>query len=152
MLQFDAFMDYLKKDKNASENTLTAYGRDIRAFDRYMAEKGSSIEKANKTDVVSYIMEHLSEDVSLEELAKKASLSPFYFSRLFKKETGFTPHDYILTTRINHAKFLLLTSSLSIKDICFQLGFSSESAFCTAFKKKIGETPSEFRTNHTTML
>jgi AraC-like DNA-binding protein len=101
-------------------------------------------------DVVSYIMEHLSEDVSLEELARKASLSPFYFSRLFKKETGFTPHDYILTTRINHAKFLLLTSSLSIKDICFQLGFSSESAFCTAFKKKIGETPSEFRTNHTT--
>ena len=100
-------------------------------------------------DVVSYIMDHLSEDMPLETLAGKASLSPFYFSRLFKKETGFTPHDYILTTKINHAKFLLLTSSMSIKDICFQLGFSSESAFCTAFKKKIGETPSEFRTNHT---
>lgn len=57
MLQFDAFMNYLKTDKNASENTLTAYGRDIRAFDKYMAEKGSSIEKANKTDVVSYIMD-----------------------------------------------------------------------------------------------
>ena len=101
-------------------------------------------------DIVSYIMDHLSEDITLEALARKASLSPFYFSRLFKKETGFTPHDYILTTKINHAKFLLLSSSMSIKDICFQLGFNSESAFCTAFKKKIGETPSEFRSNHST--
>ena len=96
-------------------------------------------------DVVSYIMDHLSEDIPLEELAKKANLSPFYFSRLFKKETGFTPHDYIITSRINHARYLLLTTDQSIKDICFQLGFSSESAFCTTFKKKTGHTPREFR-------
>jgi AraC-like DNA-binding protein len=96
-------------------------------------------------DVVSYIMENLSEDIPLEGLAKKANLSPFYFSRLFKKETGFTPHDYIITTRVNHARYLLLTTDLSIKDICFQLGFSSESAFCTTFRKKTGQTPGDFR-------
>jgi AraC-like DNA-binding protein len=99
-------------------------------------------------DIVSYIMDHLSEELSLEELADKANLSPFYFSRLFKKETGFSPHDYILTSRINHAKYLLLTSQLSVKDICFKLGFSSESAFCTAFKKKTNQSPGDFRSNN----
>lgn len=100
-------------------------------------------------DIVTYIMEHLSDELSLEQLAAKANLSPFYFSRLFKRETGFSPHDYILTSRINHAKYLLLTSQLSVKDICFRLGFSSESAFCTAFKKKTSQSPGVFRATHT---
>ena len=99
-------------------------------------------------DIVSYIRDNLSEELSLDELASKANLSPFYFSRLFKRETGFSPHDYILTSRINHAKYLLLTSTLSIKDICFKLGFSSESAFCTAFKKKINQSPGDFRNSY----
>ncbi len=100
-------------------------------------------------DVVSYIRDNLASDLALEDLAAKANLSPFYFSRLFKKETGFSPHDYILTTRINHAKYLLLTTSLSVKDICFELGFSSESAFCTAFKKKTLQSPGDFKSSHT---
>ena len=98
-------------------------------------------------DIVSYIMDNLSMELSLEELAAKANLSPFYFSRLFKKETGFSPHDYILATRINHAKYLLRTSTMSVKDICFTLGFSSESAFCTAFKKKTNSSPGDFRSS-----
>lgn len=98
-------------------------------------------------DIVSYIMDNLDQELSLEDLAAKANLSPFYFSRLFKKETGFSPHDYILTTRINHAKYLLRTSTMSVKDICFTLGFSSESAFCTAFKKKTNSSPGDFRSS-----
>ncbi|MCR5106810.1 MAG: AraC family transcriptional regulator [Lachnospiraceae bacterium] len=97
-------------------------------------------------DTVSYISDNLSGELSLKALAERANLSPFYFSRLFKSETGFAPYDYILTLRINHAKYLLLSTSSSIKDICFQLGFGSESAFCTAFRKKVGQTPKEFRT------
>lgn len=110
--------------------------------------EGPSNSSDTIEDIVSYIMDNLSSELSLEELAAKANLSPFYFSRLFKRETGFSPHDYILTTRINHAKYLLTTSHLSIKDICFKLGFSSESAFCTAFKKKANQSPGEFRSNH----
>ena len=98
-------------------------------------------------DIVIYIIDNIAEDLSLETLSKRANLSPFYFSRLFKKETGFTPHDYILTTRINHAKYLLTSSSLNIKDICFTLGFNSETSFCTAFKKKVGLTPTDYRTS-----
>ncbi len=96
-------------------------------------------------DSVAYINEHLSRELSLEDLAAQASLSPFYFSRLFKRETGFSPHKYILATRINNARFLLRSTGDSVKSICFTVGFTSESSFCTAFKKETGLTPSQYR-------
>lgn len=96
-------------------------------------------------DMVAYINEHLAGPLTLEELASQASLSPFYFSRLFKKETGFTPHGYVITARVNNAKFLLKSSNATIKEICFGTGFTSESSFCTTFKKITGSTPSEYR-------
>lgn len=96
-------------------------------------------------DSVAYINDHLTQELSLEELAARAALSPFYFSRLFKKETGFSPHQYILATRISNAKFLLQSTGDSVKSICFTVGFSSESSFCTAFKKETGLTPTEYR-------
>ena len=97
-------------------------------------------------DSIVYINDHLTQDLSLEDLAAQASLSPFYFSRLFKKETGFSPHQYILAARINNAKFLLHSTGESVKSICFTVGFASESSFCTAFKKVTGLTPSDYRT------
>ena len=96
-------------------------------------------------DTVAYINEHLAGPLTLEELASQASLSPFYFSRLFKKETGFPPHGYVITARVNNAKFLLKSSNATIKEICFGTGFTSESSFCTTFKKITGSTPSEYR-------
>jgi AraC-like DNA-binding protein len=96
-------------------------------------------------DIIAYIGEHLTEPLTLQQLAAQASLSPFYFSRLFKKETGFSPHEYLITARINNARFLLKYSDASIKDICFRTGFSNESSFCTTFKKITHTTPSEYR-------
>lgn len=94
---------------------------------------------------IPYITEHLTEELSLSHLASHASLSPYYFLRLFKKQTGLTPHDYILTARVDMAKYLLKTSSRQIKEIAFLCGFSSESIFCTSFQKKTGLTPSSYR-------
>ncbi len=96
-------------------------------------------------ETVAYINEHLTENLTLDMLAKRASLSPYYFTRLFKKETGFTPHEYLIAARINMAKFLLKNSAVSVKEICFCTGFSNESSFCTTFKKWIGLTPSDYR-------
>lgn len=96
-------------------------------------------------DAISYINENITLSISLTTLASHASLSPYYFTRVFKKETGFTPYQYILYTRINHAKFLLKNTELSIKEICFHCGFSSESSFCTSFKKWVSMTPTDYR-------
>ncbi|OON86879.1 AraC family transcriptional regulator [Oribacterium sp. C9] len=96
-------------------------------------------------DTVAYISDHIHEELSLEQLASQASLSTFYFSRLFKRETGFSPHEYVIETRVNAAKFFLQNEKTSIKDICYSCGFSSESSFCTTFKKVTGMTPSKYR-------
>lgn len=96
-------------------------------------------------DTISYISTHICEELPLQLLAGRAGLSPFYFTRLFKKETGYTPHNYIIHSRINIAKFYLKSSNYSIKEICFSSGFPTESSFCTTFKKICGMTPGEFR-------
>lgn len=95
--------------------------------------------------IVTYIQEHFSERITVEELAKMAMLSPYHFIRVFKRETSYTPHEYLLNLRINTAKYLLKTTQDSIKKICFDTGFSCESSFCAAFRKSVGVTPSEYR-------
>jgi AraC family transcriptional regulator len=103
----------------------------------------SSVDTIEET--TAYINEHICEALTLEQLADKASLSPYYFTRLFKKETGFTPHEYIIAARINHAKFLLKNTNISIKEICFLSGFANESSFCSTFKKWENITPGNYR-------
>ncbi|MCR5627211.1 MAG: helix-turn-helix transcriptional regulator [Lachnospiraceae bacterium] len=70
-----------------------------------------------------------------------ASLSPYYFSRLFKAETSFTPHQYVIETRISAAKYLLTSTSEPISQIAYKTGFPDESSFCACFRKKENVTP-----------
>lgn len=100
----------------------------------------SSVENA-----ISYINKHFQEDISLETLAETANLSLYYFIKLFSKQTGFTPYQYLMNTRITAAKYLLKSPEFSVKDIAFQTGFHSESSFCTSFKKSEQLTPSQYR-------
>lgn len=96
---------------------------------------------------VAYISEHFRYPLSLSDLAQHAAVSPFYFTRVFRQETGYTPHQYIINTRIANAKFLLRTTEDSVKDIAIQTGWNSESTFCSAFRKSTGLTPSVYRKN-----
>lgn len=110
------------------------------------SHSGSPVQSEIIEETAAYMSEHLTEPLTLEQLASRASLSPYYFTRLFKKETGFTPHEYLIAIRINAAKFLLKNApATSIKEVCFRTGFSNESSFCTTFKKWVGATPSEYR-------
>ena len=94
---------------------------------------------------VAYIGEHFRYPISLQYLADHASISPYYFTRVFRQETGFTPHQYIIHTRLANAKFLLRTTEESVKNIAIQTGWGSESTFCTAFRKSTGMTPTRYR-------
>ncbi len=96
-------------------------------------------------DTISFINENIVLSLTLETLAERVSLSSYYFSRIFKKETGFSPYKYVLYARINHAKFLLKNSDMTIKEICFNCGFTSESRFCTSFKQWVNTTPKNYR-------
>lgn len=103
-------------------------------------EAGSGIKRS-----IIYIKEHFAEDIPLQTLSDVACLSPYYFTRCFRKETGLTPHQYILETRIRSAQFLLSSTDRSVKEIALDVGFSDESGFCASFRRHTGETPSKYR-------
>lgn len=95
---------------------------------------------------LSYITEHFTEEsIQVDDLARAAGLNKYYFTRLFRKETGFTPWEYLLSVRMRRAMFLLSRNLGSVEQISVECGFSSASYFVRAFKKETGMTPNRFR-------
>lgn len=129
------------------EPLLSKYLTDILTeFLLYAPENFQLRQNANMTEaIITYINEHFAEDITVSDLADRAGLSQYHFIRIFKRETGFTPHEYIVNTRIATAKYLLKSTQLLVKDICFATGFSCESVFCGAFKRHQGLTPAQYR-------
>jgi AraC family transcriptional regulator len=95
--------------------------------------------------VVDHIRLHLSEDLGVDELAAVACLSPFHFTRMFRKSTGMPPHRYVAELRLARAKSLLLLSDQSLVEIALETCFSSQSNFTRAFRQATGMTPGEYR-------
>jgi len=81
----------------------------------------------------------------LEEAAREACLSPFYFNRLFTQAFHETPHEFITRQRIEQAKKLLLAGNHSVTDICFEVGYESLGSFSARFHSLTGLSPAAFR-------
>lgn len=94
---------------------------------------------------VLYIRKHLNEPIEIEKLSEISCLSKDHFIRLFKKELGATPLQYINQKKIEKAQLLLITEDLAVKEIAFQLAFEDYSYFNRLFKKITGVTPQEYR-------
>ena len=138
------FMMFEQKNE-VSELLLSKYITDILTLiGRHPLLPGET-DKTLLEDTLSYIYNHIKEPLPLEELASRCSLSPYYFTRVFKKETGYTPHAFIIQTRINQAKYYLRSTNASINAIASQTGFYNASNFCTSFKKVTGTTPQNYR-------
>ncbi len=97
------------------------------------------------SNVCSYISEHFTENLSLEDISEYAGFSKYHFERIFRDYTGMTFYQYLQQMRINHAQTLLSNPELSVTDISYQAGFASCTAFTRAFKKSTGYPPSQFR-------
>ena len=95
--------------------------------------------------VIRYIQQHFSEHLTLDILAGQANLSPFHFARMFKKQTGYAPLEYVLKVRLDTAKCLLKTTRIPIESIALQVGYGSSSSFANMFTQKVGLSPSQFR-------
>ncbi|MNM86839.1 Right origin-binding protein [compost metagenome] len=96
---------------------------------------------------VDYIEEHLSEEIRIDELAKLASLSQFYYQRLFRRLVKRPVNDYIKLRRLAKASEVLQDKSTRILDIALEAGFSGHETFTRAFKEAFGITPEEYRAN-----
>jgi len=95
--------------------------------------------------VTLYMQEHLADEISLVSLAQLVQLSPFHFSRAFKRSFGMPPHRYLTNQRIERAKVLLAERKLSVTEIGLDVGFSETSSFTAAFRRVTGEAPTEYR-------
>src|SRR3954468_16616363 len=85
--------------------------------------------------------------LDLDAMAREAGYSRFHFGRAFATAYGETPRAYLTRRRIERAKTLLRTANLSVTEICFLVGFASVGSFSAPFRKLVGRSPSEYRTD-----
>ncbi len=95
--------------------------------------------------VTEHIKANLDGDLSLSELAKVTGISAYHFTRLFKKTSGLSPHQYVMQQRVDQAKQLLSTKRKTILEVCLEVGFLNPAHFATVFHKLVGITPKAFR-------
>lgn len=88
------------------------------------------------------------EALDVETLARAARLSPWHFSREFRREFGESPHQYLLTRRLERAAALLRTTDRSVADICLTVGLRSVGSFTTSFGRMFGMSPTDYRAAH----
>jgi AraC-like DNA-binding protein/ActR/RegA family two-component response regulator len=97
---------------------------------------------------VSYVATNYPEKLRLATAAKLCDLSPFQFSRNFKKEHGFTFRDFVVHVRIQRAAELMKDSAVSVTEAAFVVGFNDLSYFARMFRRQLGVSPSHYRTEN----
>jgi AraC family transcriptional regulator len=95
--------------------------------------------------VLTYVEEHLADDIAVADLANVACLSIFHFTRAFAAAIGVPPHRYVSGRRLESAKAMIATGRASLSEIALDCQFSSQSSFTRAFRRATGMTPAEYR-------
>lgn len=93
----------------------------------------------------SYINANFHKEISLDDVSREVDISPYYFSKIFKEETGKNFIEYVTEIRMEKAKELLQSSTLSMKEICGEVGYADPNYFSRTFKKNVGLTPTEYK-------
>jgi AraC family transcriptional regulator len=107
--------------------------------------RGGGLDSRRLKRVCEFIDANLERELRLDQLAQVACLSQYHFARAFKKATGRTVHQYLITMRLERAKQLLAANESSIADIAFQCSFSSQANFTKAFVRLLGISPGRYR-------
>ena len=127
--------------KSAADDRMMQFGE---AYARKMVGIGDSeqtvVEKVN-----AYIREHITLDLSVDELAARAYVSPNHLTRCFKKQYGKTVTEYIIDYRMGLAEKLLKDTNLTVTAVSAKVGYANYAYFTRQFKKYSGYTPSQYR-------
>ena len=137
--------DYILKPVNYEEFGSCIDRLKISLYNNEVKEKPVVKKERVITGITKYMQEHLSEDVSLHILSEEFHLNSQYISQLFKNEIGVNFLTYLTNIRMEHAKKLLLSTSLSIAEVSEQSGYGDYRVFTKVFKKSEGITPSQYR-------
>ena len=139
--------DYILKPVNYEEFGKVIDNLKISMFSKRTGEEDINSEDSTIIRIVKYIQEHLEEEISLNILAEKFYLSSQYISQLFKNEIGVNFLAYLTNIRMENAKKLLISTSISIGEVSEKCGYSDYRVFTKLFKKQEGITPSQYRQN-----
>jgi AraC family transcriptional regulator len=105
------------------------------------------LDQARLRRVLDYISTNIDKEITLAQLAAVAGLSVFYFARTFTRAMGVSPHRYVSRMRLENAMAEIAAGKLSLAEIAFNAGFSSQASFTRAFYRVSGLTPGEYRTH-----
>ena len=92
-----------------------------------------------------YINDYLDSNIRVKQLSELVGISQYHFSRMFKKSTGYTPHEYVVLQRVERAKRLLKENKLTLADVSADCGFTHQSHMGKMFVKHVGTTPKRYR-------
>ena len=95
--------------------------------------------------VQAYVTDHMREAFPVERLAEIAGVSPRSIARLFVRDLGMTPHEFVEDVRIDHARQLLEATALAMKAVAFECGYASPDQMRSAFQRRLGVTPLQYR-------
>ena len=112
------------------------------------AEQKGNVNDNRIQKCLTYIRKHINENIRIDALADIVCISKDHFIRLFKKETGQTPVQYISQKKIEKAQLLLVTENMPVKEVAYLLSYDDHSYFNRLFRKVTGMSPQEYRRSH----
>ncbi len=108
-------------------------------------QSGNHVESEVIAVAMGYINSHFGEELSLDDVAAFTGFSRYYFSRSFKRQTGYSFKDYLCQKRLQAAMDLLIQTNRSMRDVAVESGFGSVATFNRVFREKKGCTPTQYR-------
>ena len=142
------FSDYVQRYQNMELwLKMELRGAILTLFSRFMRRASLKVwtQDERMKRVLEHIHSHIYQNIDVDELANVACITKPYLIRLFKRESGVSPVQYINKKKVERAQLLLVTTDKPVKEIAYELGFSDHSYFIRLFHKLSGITPQEYR-------
>lgn len=140
-IAFNGTLSHIESIDDIKEKFLSCINTMMEIIRKYELHHPDSV--VGKT--CRYVMEHVEENIKLDDIANEVHISRDYIGKLFKQKTGSNFIDYVTKVKMEHAKYLLGTGEYKNYEVSEKLGYSSSDYFCRLFKSYTGHTPIEFR-------
>lgn len=142
-----AMLSCMREDRRMNEGQTSAmiYAMLMKLLENSGVSGEGGIGNPMVDRAIHYIQTHLTDRLTVDEIAGSTGYSPSYFSHMFTEETGLSPYQFVLKSRMDHAQQLLKTTRLAVQEIAFQCGFNSAANFCYTFKRFTGVSAHEYR-------
>jgi AraC-like DNA-binding protein len=124
---------------------LSSFAQHLSLIANELMIKTATAEPPAVAKARAFIAAHLGEDLALEQVARAAGMSAFYFCKIFKTATGLTFTDYVARARVEKTKHLLLNPNMRVSEAAYEAGFQSLSQFNRVFRRIEGQAPSAYR-------